>query len=77
MTKNMMFLCMMLYDILISKKSIDKVGSTLDKFSYVFEQPSIPHMRVIQHSIELLDLTQPIPNHKQYWLSQTELDEAK
>ena len=49
----------------------------LDEFPDVFEQPSTPYPRAIQHRIELLDPTRPIPNHKQYRLSQTELDEAK
>ena len=35
------------------------------------------HERDIKHRIKPLDPAQPIPNHKQYCLSQPELDEAK
>ena len=54
-----------------------KWDKILDEFSDVFEPPSTPYPRAIQHRIELLDPNRPIPNHKQYRLSQTELDEAK
>ena len=48
-----------------------------DEFADVFMAPTQPHERDIKHRIELLDPAQPIPNHKQYRLSQPELDEAK
>ena len=54
-----------------------KFGQLQDKFLDVFEPPTTPHPCAIQYHIELLDPTRPIPNHKQYRLSQTELDKAK
>ena len=41
-----------------------KWDQLLDEFPDVFEPPSTPHPRAIQHRIELLDPTRPIPNHK-------------
>ena len=46
-------------------------------FPHVFAPPQQPVECSIKHHIELLDPTAPIPNHKQYRLSQAELDEAK
>ena len=54
-----------------------KWDTLLDEFADVFTEPTQPHPRPIQHRIELLDPTKPIPNHKQYQLGQKELEEAK
>lgn len=49
-----------------------------DEFPDVFEPPTgLPPARDTDHKIELLDPNAPIPNHKQYRMSQVELDEVK
>ena len=50
------------------KTHTTKWDTILDVYPDVFTEPTMPHPRAIKHRIELLDPSQPIPNHRQYRL---------
>ena len=46
----------------------------LNELADVLTEPTQLHPRPIKHCVELLDQTKPIPNHKQCYLKQKELE---